>query len=49
MVQRQIASALEIDTPMYSLWLVDKVTTVVANEKELASKVMKLTQKKINE
>ena len=70
--QRQLAEALEIDTPMYckiergsrpikrtqvvalakflsidetellSLWLADKVTEVLNNEKDLAEKVLKI-------
>lgn len=72
LLQRQLAAALEIDTPMYckiergsrpikraqvvalakflsidetellSLWLADKVTEVLNNEKDLAEKVLKI-------
>ena len=45
-----IAELLQIDeNELLSLWLADQVTAIVAEEKELAPKVMKLAQKKINE
>ena len=45
-----IAKLLQTDEKeLLSFWLADQVTAIVAEEKELASKVMKLTQKKINE
>jgi len=75
LLQRQLAAALEIDTPMYSkiergdrpakrtqvvalagllsidenelltLWLADKVTEVLDNEKELAVKTLEIVLK----
>jgi len=43
-----IAGILQADTEeLLMLWLADQITTVVADEKELASRVIKLAQKKI--
>lgn len=77
LLQRQLAAALEIDTPMYSklergdrpakrtqvvalakllsidetellsLWLADKVTEILDNEKELAENVLKIAKENI--
>jgi len=44
-----IAELLQTDeNALLSLWLVDQVTAVVENEKELANEVMKIAQKNIN-
>lgn len=78
LLQRQLASALEVDTPMYSkiergdrsakreqvliiakilsvnenelliLWLADKISDVIANEKELAIKALDVVLKNKN-